>query len=139
MRLPLAYARGTVKEQRSLYFLSASRVPSHLLYFFSQARNRHEISQLSQFTMARGVIIPPPLALASSSGRVRLRESDQPRGFRHMATTHTWLESIERVSEEIIAPAAAKIDASGAFPRAAIEALGKAGLLGLVSGKEVGG
>src|SRR5499426_277614 len=56
-----------------------------------------------------------------------------------MATTPTWLEIIERVSEEIIAPEAPKIDASGAFPRAAIEAMGKAGLLGLVNGKEVGG
>src|SRR5262245_37471591 len=56
-----------------------------------------------------------------------------------MATTPTWLEIIESVSEEIIAPAAAKIDASGAFPRAAIKAMGKAGLLGLVNGKEVGG
>ena len=55
------------------------------------------------------------------------------------ATTPTWLESIERISEEIIAPAAAEIDAAGAFPRAAIKAMGKAGLLGLVSGREVGG
>src|SRR5215510_13381239 len=54
-------------------------------------------------------------------------------------TTPTWLEIIESVSEEIIAPAPAKIDASGAFPRAAIKAMGKAGLLGLVNGKEVGG
>src|SRR5262245_65721547 len=79
--------------------------------------------------VARGAIIPPSLALASSSGRVRLRKSDQPRGFRHMATAPIWLEIVERVSEEIIAPAAAKIDASGAFPRAAIKAMGKAGLL----------
>src|SRR5262245_45449805 len=64
-----------------LYFLSASRVPSPRHHFFYQARNQHEVSQLSQFTMSRGVIIPPLLALASSSGRVRLRKSDQPRGF----------------------------------------------------------
>ncbi|HEY7181247.1 MAG TPA: acyl-CoA dehydrogenase family protein [Blastocatellia bacterium] len=56
-----------------------------------------------------------------------------------IVSTPTWLEDIERLSEEIIAPAAAEIDASGAFPRAAITAMGKAGLLGLVSGKEVGG
>jgi alkylation response protein AidB-like acyl-CoA dehydrogenase len=55
------------------------------------------------------------------------------------ATIPTWLEGIERISEEIIAPAAAEIDATGTFPRAAITAMGKAGLLGLVSGKEVGG
>src|SRR5262245_19281599 len=54
-------------------------------------------------------------------------------------TTPTWLESIERISEEIIAPASAEIDAAGSFPRSAIKAMGEAGLLGLVSGKEVGG
>src|SRR5262245_12437748 len=91
--------------------------------------------------MARGAVISPPLAIASSSGRVRLRKSDQRRGLLHMATTTTptWLESFERISEEIIAPAAAEIDAAGAFPRAAIKSMGKAGLLGLVSGREVGG
>src|SRR5262249_14746047 len=58
-----------------------------------------------------------------------------------MATTSTpsWLENIERISEAIIAPAAAEIDVAGAFPRAAVTAMGHAGLLGLVSGKEVGG
>lgn len=58
-----------------------------------------------------------------------------------MATTATpaWLESIERITEEVIAPAAAQIDAAGAFPRAAITALGQAGLLGLISSKEIGG
>jgi alkylation response protein AidB-like acyl-CoA dehydrogenase len=54
-------------------------------------------------------------------------------------TTPTLIEDIERISEEIITPAAAEIDATGTFPRAAITAMGKAGLLGLVSGKEVGG
>ena len=50
-----------------------------------------------------------------------------------------WLEAIERITEEVIAPAAAQIDAAGAFPRAAITALGQAGLLGLISSKDAGG
>ncbi len=54
-------------------------------------------------------------------------------------TTHTWLEIVERIAEEVIAPAAAEIDGAGVFPRAAITAMGQAGLLGLISGKEVGG
>src|SRR5262245_46194412 len=54
-------------------------------------------------------------------------------------TIPTWLEDTERISEEIVAPAAAERDATAAFPRASITAMGKAGLLGLVSGKEVGG
>lgn len=54
-------------------------------------------------------------------------------------TTPTWLALVEQIVEEIIAPAAAEIDRTGAFPRAALTAMGRAGLLGLVSGKEVGG
>ncbi|HKQ76375.1 MAG TPA: acyl-CoA dehydrogenase family protein [Blastocatellia bacterium] len=54
-------------------------------------------------------------------------------------TTPTWLEDIERISEKVIAPAAAETDAAGAFPRAAVTAMGQAGLLGLISNKEVGG
>jgi alkylation response protein AidB-like acyl-CoA dehydrogenase len=54
-------------------------------------------------------------------------------------TIPDYLESLEKVATEIVAPAAAEIDVSGAFPRAALDALGKAGLLGLVSAKEVGG
>lgn len=54
-------------------------------------------------------------------------------------TTHTWLEIVERIVEEVIAPAAAEIDSAGAFPRAAITAMGQAGLLGLISSKDAGG
>ncbi|WP_250563574.1 acyl-CoA dehydrogenase family protein [Sphaerisporangium fuscum] len=39
----------------------------------------------------------------------------------------------------VIAPAAAEVDRTGAFPRAGMEALGKAGVLGLTSATEVGG
>jgi alkylation response protein AidB-like acyl-CoA dehydrogenase len=56
-----------------------------------------------------------------------------------ITTTPTWLENIERISEEVIAPAAAEIDVAGAFPRAAVTAMGQAGLLGLINGNEVGG
>ncbi len=51
----------------------------------------------------------------------------------------SWLELIERISIEIIAPAAAETDSSGAFPRAALTAMGQAGLLGLISSKNIGG
>jgi len=54
-------------------------------------------------------------------------------------TTSTWLERIEPITREVIAPAAAEIDSTGAFPRAALTAMGKAGLLGLISSREVGG
>lgn len=46
---------------------------------------------------------------------------------------------LDRIISEIVAPAAEEIDRTGAFPRAALDALGKAGLLGLVSSQEVGG
>ena len=50
-----------------------------------------------------------------------------------------WLTLLEPIIQTIIAPAAAEIDRTGAYPREALTAMGKAGLLGLVSHKEVGG
>jgi alkylation response protein AidB-like acyl-CoA dehydrogenase len=55
------------------------------------------------------------------------------------ATTPAWLESIEQITKDVIAPASAEIDSTGLFPRTALTAMGKAGLLGLISSKEVGG
>jgi alkylation response protein AidB-like acyl-CoA dehydrogenase len=49
------------------------------------------------------------------------------------------LNTLDRIIEEIVAPSAQEIDETGAFPRAALDALGRAGLLGLVSAGEVGG
>ncbi len=54
-------------------------------------------------------------------------------------TVPAWLPLIEQITAAVIAPAAAEIDRTGAYPRAALTALGKAGLLGLISSKEVGG
>ncbi len=54
-------------------------------------------------------------------------------------TNAAYLEKLEPVVNDIIAPSAAEIDRTGAFPRAALEALGQAGLLGLVNAKDVGG
>lgn len=53
--------------------------------------------------------------------------------------TTAYMEAVERIATEIVAPAAAEIDRTGQFPRAALDALGAAGLLGLVSATEVGG
>ena len=50
-----------------------------------------------------------------------------------------YLETLEAVAVDVIRPAAAEIDQSGSFPRAAVEALSKAGLLGLISAADVGG
>jgi alkylation response protein AidB-like acyl-CoA dehydrogenase len=50
-----------------------------------------------------------------------------------------YLETLEKVIADVVAPNAAEIDQTGSFPRAAIEALGKTGLLGLISAKEAGG
>jgi alkylation response protein AidB-like acyl-CoA dehydrogenase len=58
-----------------------------------------------------------------------------------MDTTPTisYLDSLEKIAIEVIRPAAAEIDQSGVFPRAAMNALSQAGLLGLISAQEVGG
>jgi alkylation response protein AidB-like acyl-CoA dehydrogenase len=46
---------------------------------------------------------------------------------------------LEQVIADVVAPLAGEIDHSASFPRAAITALGEAGLLGLISAPEVGG
>src|SRR5713226_7861026 len=61
-----------------------------------------------------------------------------------MSTTTTmqrpyYLDDLEHVITETIAPLAIEIDQAGTYPRAALEALGKVGLLGLISAKDVGG
>src|SRR6266536_33680 len=53
--------------------------------------------------------------------------------------TISYLEGLEKIAVEVIRPAAAEIDQNGTFPRAAMDALSKGGLLGLISAQEVGG
>ena len=50
-----------------------------------------------------------------------------------------YLSALDKVITEVIAPQAAEIDRTAKFPRPAVEALGQAGLLGLLSATEVGG
>ena len=47
--------------------------------------------------------------------------------------------ALSSIVETVIAPAAAEVDRTGAYPRAALDALGAAGLLGLSSASDVGG
>ena len=49
------------------------------------------------------------------------------------------LRAVDEIIAGVVAPAAAEVDRAGAFPRAALDAFGRAGLLGLVSSREVGG
>jgi isovaleryl-CoA dehydrogenase len=56
-----------------------------------------------------------------------------------MASSADCIASLNTVIESTIAPNAPEIDRSGTFPRANIDALAKAGLLGLISSTEVGG
>ncbi|MEO8121666.1 MAG: acyl-CoA dehydrogenase family protein, partial [Rhodoferax sp.] len=51
----------------------------------------------------------------------------------------TYLQKLTDIVNDTIAPAAQATDRDGVFPRAAIKALGEAGLLGLVSATAVGG
>ena len=55
------------------------------------------------------------------------------------AAVAPFLETLEPIVTDVILPRAAEIDREARFPREAITALGKAGLLGLISEKEVGG
>jgi alkylation response protein AidB-like acyl-CoA dehydrogenase len=54
-------------------------------------------------------------------------------------TKIAYMDVLNRVIDDVIAPQAAEVDQAAVFPRAALDALGKAGLLGLLSAKEVGG
>jgi alkylation response protein AidB-like acyl-CoA dehydrogenase len=49
------------------------------------------------------------------------------------------LQALEPIVREVIAPAATEIDQHARYPHAALQALGQAGLLGLLSAREVGG
>ncbi len=53
--------------------------------------------------------------------------------------TKPHLEALSTIVADVVAPAADEIDRSGTFPRAAVSALGEAGLLGLASSRDVGG
>ena len=53
--------------------------------------------------------------------------------------TATYMDMLEKIAVDIIRPAAAEIDQSGAFPRAAMDAFSQSRLLGLLSAKEMGG
>ncbi|HYH50566.1 MAG TPA: acyl-CoA dehydrogenase family protein [Acidimicrobiia bacterium] len=51
----------------------------------------------------------------------------------------THLDALERVITDVVAPAATTIDEQGTYPLAAVTALGRAGVLGLTAGSDVGG
>src|SRR5215213_9963809 len=49
----------------------------------------------------------------------------------------TYQAGLDRVITDVIAPNATQVDRNGEFPRAGIQALGQAGVLGLLSAAEV--
>src|SRR5690606_3175176 len=54
-------------------------------------------------------------------------------------TAMSHLDPLESIVDTVIAPRAAELDRTASFPREAIDALGQAGLLGLISATDVGG
>ena len=56
-----------------------------------------------------------------------------------MPSQESYRDVLLRVIESVVAPGAAEVDASGAFPRAQVSALGAAGILGLTVPAEYGG
>ncbi len=56
-----------------------------------------------------------------------------------MPASHDYLATLDSVIESTVAPTAAEVDRTGVFPRSSVEALAKAGLLGLISAPQVGG
>jgi len=56
-----------------------------------------------------------------------------------MPSQGSYRDALLRVIDEVVAPGAASVDASGEFPRAQVDALGSAGMLGLTVPEEFGG
>ncbi|MGD0701716.1 MAG: acyl-CoA dehydrogenase family protein [Trebonia sp.] len=56
-----------------------------------------------------------------------------------MSSQEWFRDALRRVIDEVVAPGAAAVDATGSFPRAAVDALGAAGLLALTVPAEYGG
>lgn len=54
-------------------------------------------------------------------------------------TQSSYLETLEKIAIDTIRPAAIEVDEKGVFPRDAMDALSKGGLLSLISATEVGG
>ena len=50
-----------------------------------------------------------------------------------------YMVALTPILNDVVAPAASEVDRTGAYPRAALDALGAAGLLGLISAADVGG
>jgi alkylation response protein AidB-like acyl-CoA dehydrogenase len=78
-----------------------------------------------------GLILPAFTTVEAAFGKVNRMSIDETKG--------SYPEVLHRLTEEVIAPRAAEVDRKGEFPRAALDALGEAGLLGLISATEVGG
>jgi isovaleryl-CoA dehydrogenase len=50
-----------------------------------------------------------------------------------------YVATVQKIVDDVIAPQAAEIDRTGSFPRAGIDGLAKAGVLGMMSSTDVGG
>ena len=55
------------------------------------------------------------------------------------AALPAYMARLAPVLADVVAPAAAEVDRAGTYPRAALDTLGRAGLLGLISAPEMGG
>lgn len=50
-----------------------------------------------------------------------------------------YVDQLQRIIDEVVVPRAVEVDATAAFPREALEALGRVGILGLVVSTGIGG
>src|ERR1700732_180587 len=82
-----------------------------------------------------GRLWPRPPRCPLGGGAVDQLKHDRKEN--HLMSEH--LDAIERVIDETVAPNAMEIDSQATFPRANLDALAKAGALGLASGADVGG
>src|SRR5919106_547245 len=81
----------------------------------------------------------PATCRSSQRGSLGSSRHRLPACLLKMVGERSFLDALDDVNENVIAPAAREVDETARFPRASIDALAEAGLLGLVSAREVGG
>ena len=115
----------------------------------------HDIARSGDHDHGGPAGTPAAAHLSPSAGAPAVTSDARPTGAGRDCTTNrramsppsaagnggapSYLHTLRPIVAEVVAPAADEVDRTGAYPRAALDALARAGLLGLVSAREVGG
>jgi isovaleryl-CoA dehydrogenase len=93
------------------------------------------VTSAAPFELSSGA----PRAIASDLVRSAMSTAVSPAPSTADQAEPAHRSALASVIDSVVAPAAAEVDRTGAFPRAGVDALANAGLLGLLSSPDVGG